>query len=213
MTKTKIIIVEDNVLFFEGLKKIINDIPELIVVQEVKNAHETIKLIEENKMFADVLIVNLNKPELNGIEITKYVNAKGIRIKVLGLLFIENPFLLNEFIFAGGNGHLIKNSNAQTLHDAIKAIKLGTNYFDPIKYINNKSHLASKNKINSAIKLSKREMEILTQIARGFSNKEIGTKLFISHKTVDNHRTSLMKKLEANKSTELVRHAISLNLI
>jgi DNA-binding NarL/FixJ family response regulator len=206
----RIIIADDHQLVAEGLKAIIESGNEHKVIAVAMNGSELIKQLE--LVQPELLLLDVDMPVMNGIEAMQLIQKNYPELKVIVLSMHEEKSLVKKFVDMGACGFLIKNTDQDELLMAIKRIIGGGQYFSSALTMNMMSH-------NSAIigdevydskkaMLTGREIEILKLIAEGYSNKEIGDKLFISHRTVDTHRTNLMKKLEVTNIAGLIRYAI-----
>jgi DNA-binding NarL/FixJ family response regulator len=206
----RIIIADDHQLVAEGLKAIIESGNEHKVIAVAMNGSELIKQLE--LVQPDLVLLDVDMPVMNGIEAMQLLQKNYPDLKVIVLSMHEEKSLVKKFVDMGACGFLIKNTDQDELLMAIKRIIGGGQYFSSALTMNMMSH-------NSAIigdevydskkaMLTGREIEILKLIAEGYSNKEIGDKLFISHRTVDTHRTNLMKKLEVTNIAGLIRYAI-----
>jgi DNA-binding NarL/FixJ family response regulator len=206
----RIIIADDHQLVAEGLKAIIESGNEHKVIAVAMNGSELIKQLE--LVQPELLLLDVDMPVMNGIEAMQLLQKNYPDLKVIVLSMHEEKSLVKKFVDMGACGFLIKNTDQDELLMAIKRIIGGGQYFSSALTMNMMSH-------NSAIigdevydskkaMLTGREIEILKLIAEGYSNKEIGDKLFISHRTVDTHRTNLMKKLEVTNIAGLIRYAI-----
>jgi len=165
----------------------------------------------------DIVLMDIDMPVMNGIEATKQIIKDFPNVKVVILSMHKEGGLIKNLIAIGAHGFLLKNSDQNELIGAIRKVASGDRYFSPDVTMS----LLSKTSINTTAfdsmetlsQLTERETEILKLIAEGYSNKEIGEKLFISHRTVDTHRTNLMKKLDVNNIAGLIKFAIQNGLV
>ena len=151
------------------------------------------------------------------IEATKKIKAKFPETKVIILSMYKESGLIKSIVDIGADGYLIKNSDKNELMEAITRVASGQQYFSSdvtMSLLKKASHKTSQFKPDYRVsELTEREIEILILIAEGLSNKEIGEKLFISHRTVDSHRTNLMKKVGVNNIAGLIRFAIKTGFV
>ncbi|MEZ5196019.1 MAG: response regulator transcription factor [Bacteroidales bacterium] len=210
MDTIKVLIADDHQIIIDGLKSLINAEKNIELVGEASNGKEAIDLLKI--INADVVLLDINMPVLNGIETMKCIKSDFPDIKVIILSMHNESSLIKNLIELGTDGYLIKNCDQDELREAIYKVGSGQKYFSSEVTL---SLLNKTSGIKSAIgddptlaSLTDREIEILKLITRGLTNKEIGEKLFISHRTVDTHRTNLMKKLEVNNIAGLIRFAI-----
>lgn len=157
--------------------------------------------------------MDIDMPEMNGLEAARIIQKTYPTVKVIVLSMHDEKAMIQALIGAGVDGYLLKNTPKAELVKAIYEVANGSSYF-PVEV---KSRLLEKDsdsfRKGKLAELTDRELEILTCIAEGLSNKEIGEKLFISHRTVDTHRTNLMQKLDVHNVAGLVRLAIQCGLV
>ena len=157
--------------------------------------------------------MDIDMPVLNGIEATKLIKEKFPHVKVIILSMHNESGLIKTLLKTGADGYVLKNADRSELLEAIKMVSGGKSYFSAdvtrSLAVGDENPGSGFHKENKVADLTTREIEILKLIAEGYSNKEIGDKLFISHRTVDTHRTNLMKKLDVNNVAGIIRFAIS----
>ncbi|MGB8991105.1 MAG: response regulator transcription factor [Desulfobaccales bacterium] len=204
-----IVLAEDHGLVREGIKKIIEAIPGLRVVGEVGDGLELLKLLKGLQV--DMVILDITMPSLPGIEATREIKKAYPAVKVLILTMHKKKEYLNNAIAAGVDGYLLKEDAPKELLTAMDTIREGMIYVSPLLssdlanlYFQSQRHTAAE----PAAPLSPREIEIIKLIAEGKSSKEIAEILFLSFRTIQNHRTKIMRKLNLKKNTDLVRYAI-----
>jgi DNA-binding NarL/FixJ family response regulator len=209
MIMYKIVLAEDHVLVREGIKKIIEALPGLQIVGEVGDGLELLELLKG--LAVDMVILDISMPSLPGIEVTREIKTAYPAVKVLILTMHKKQEYLNNAIAAGVDGYLLKEDAPKELLNAIEKIRQGMIYVSPLL----SSDLATlyvqsrrQDPDEPLAPLSPREIEIITLIAEGKSSKEIASILFLSFRTIQNHRTKIMKKLNLKKNTDLVRYAI-----
>lgn len=211
MEKIKIIIADDHQLFRNGLKILLNSFADFEVVGEASNGREFLDLIRI--IHADVVLMDINMPEMDGIEAT----SEGIKmipdLKVIALSMYGEEEYYNRMVDSGAKGFLLKDSDIDEVKEAIRTVYKGDNYFAQkllyhvIQKIKRREH-----DVNTA-RLSKREKEILSKICEGLSNQEIADVLFISKRTVDKHRANLLAKTNSKNTASLILYAIKNKLI
>ena len=209
MIMYKIVLAEDHVLVREGIKKIIEALPGLHIVGEVGDGLELLELLKG--LAVDMVILDISMPSLPGIEATREIKKAYPDVKVLILTMHKKKEYLDNAIAAGVDGYLLKEDAPKELLNAIEKIRQGMIYVSPLL----SSDLATlyvqsrRQALDEPLDLlSPREIEIITLIAEGKSSKEIASILFLSFRTIQNHRTKIMKKLNLKKNTDLVRYAI-----
>lgn len=212
--KIRIIIVDDHHIFREGLKFVLTTFSNVDVVAEAENGNDFLNLIEN--IPADIVLMDIEMPELNGIEATKIAVKKYPRIKIIALTSFTDDIYYYNMIKAGALGFLYKKSGPDELEKAISNVVNGNNYFSQEllrKLIFNVNNAGESSLLKQNVNISKREKEVLVLICQGYSNIEIGEKLFVSHKTIDKHRCSLILKTGTKNTAHLVMFAIKQKLI
>ncbi|HOI33141.1 MAG: response regulator transcription factor [Bacteroidales bacterium] len=215
MEKIKVIIADDHLMVAEGIKSLIEMDDSIEVLQIAGDGKELLHILEFRD--PDIVLMDIDMPVMNGLEAMLHIHKKYPDLKVIIISMHEEKGLVKKMTDAGAKGFLFKNSDKDELTWAIKKVHQGGNYFTSRLTLNlinqNKSNIQSDSLDLKKALMTEREIEILKLIAEGLSNKEIGDKLFISHRTVDTHRTNLMKKLEVNNIAGLIRYAIKQGFI
>jgi DNA-binding NarL/FixJ family response regulator len=212
--KIKIFLVDDHALFREGLKFILTQVPNFSIVDEASDGNEFLEKIQIET--PDIVLMDISMPGMDGIEATEKAVKMFPSLKIIVITSYGDEVYYLKMIKAGASGFVQKKTSMEELQKAIEMVASGENYFPPnmLQRIIIKISNSSENSQDiSGIQLSGREKEILMLICQGFSNNEIGEKLFISPKTVDNHRTNLLSKTGTRNSAHLVMYAIKNNLI
>ncbi len=206
----KIVLAEDHVLVREGIKKIIEAFPGLQVVGEAGNGPELLRLLKSVPV--DMVILDISMPYLPGIEATREIKQAHPSVNVLILTMHKKKEYLHNAMASGVNGYLLKEDAPKELLTAIDKIRQGMIYVSPLLA----SDLADlyvqgqrQGEAEVAEPLTPREIEIIKMIAEGKSSKEIAEILFLSFRTVQNHRAKIMKKLNLKKNTDLVKYSIN----
>ncbi len=212
MKKIMVMIADDHSLIREGLKQLLEFDGSIEVVAEASNGIECLEKL--NSFYPDVLLLDINMPEKNGIEVLREMKAENSPVKVL-ILTVHNEleYLMNA-VDIGVDGYILKDSELAELKRAISAVIDGENYIQPslIPALNNQlvNRDIEKDKINL---LTNRELEVLAQVANGMFNKEIATNLNISERTVKNHISNIFKKIDVSDRTQAAVFAIKNNII
>lgn len=211
MEKTSIIIVDDHQLFRNGLKILLNSFEDFEVTGEASNGYEFLKLIQSIR--ADIALMDINMPEMDGIEATR----KGLRInpdmRVIALSMYGEEDYYYRMVDAGVKGFLLKDSAISEVRDAIHAVMKGGTYFSQELLHHVIQRIKHREHESRSANLSRREKEILTKICEGLSNQEIADELFISKRTVDKHRANLLGKTNSKNTASLILFAIKNKLI
>lgn len=203
----RVIITDDHQMVLDGLKSILETAEGIKVIGLASNGRELLRLLDI--LETDIVLMDIDMPVMNGIDAMLEIKRLQKPVKVIILSMHEEKTLVKKMTDLGAKGFLFKNSDKEELLAAIKRVYIGGQYFSSALTYNllGNSQLESS-QTPSPFTLTEREIEILKLIASGLSNKEIGDQLFISHRTVDTHRTNLMKKLEINNIAGLIRFAI-----
>ncbi len=217
MNNIKIILVEDHQIVRDGIKALIADNGSIEIIGEAKSAYELFELLKTQ--IPDIVLLDISLPTMSGIEVSKMLSADFPQIKKLMLsMYTSEDFIFNA-LKTGINGYLSKNTTREELLQAIHDVSNGKEYFsksisDTILKSYMKSarygNTVSNNKLSN---LTSREKEILLYVAEGMNNPSLAQKLNISIRTVETHKTSIMRKLGLNSTVDLVKFAIKNNII
>lgn len=208
----RILLVEDHAVMRAALRSLLDSNEEITVVGEASNGREMMGLID--KSTPDVVLMDVNMPELNGIEATRQLCAQNPDIKVLGLSLHVKGRMVSEMLNAGARGYVPKSSAASELLEAIHSVVAGKMYVSP-EVLEDfvEAHSRSASLETAFTKLTEREREVLQLLAEGYPTKEVAQKLSLSIPTTHTHRQHLMQKLEARSIADLVRYAIREGII
>ncbi len=204
-----VIIADDHIIFRKGLRTVLNEIDNIKVIGEASNGNELLELLKTDR--ADVILMDIKMPYMDGIAATKKISEKYPDTKIIALTMHEEIGYFNEMISSGALGFLLKKTNKEELEKALNKVACGDNYFSE-EFIGNLNKRTEKN-IKSTVKLSEREQEILEFICKGLSNIEMAAKLGLSQKTIDGHRARLFEKTGAVNAPNLVMFAVKNGLI
>jgi DNA-binding NarL/FixJ family response regulator len=211
MGKIRIIIADDHQLFRNGLKILLDSFPEFEVTGEASNGEEFLKLIKNTE--ADIALMDINMPEMDGIEATR----KGLRIcpgiNIIALSMYGEEEYYYKMVDAGAKGFLLKDSDIAEVKEAIMTVTKGGSYFSQELLYHVIQKIKHREHESKSANLSKREKEILFKICEGLSNQEIAETLFISKRTVDKHRANLLGKTNSKNTASLILFAIRNKLI
>lgn len=206
----KVILADDHELIIQGISGLIQGTDHIKVIGTACNGKKLIELLES--VVPDVILLDVEMPEMDGIEAAEIIKVNYPEIKIIALTVFNEIGIITALKKAGIHGYLLKNVSKDELLLAIKTVFEGKSFYSGEVTDNLLKNLTIKCK-NIPENLTERELEILCLIAEGFSNSAIGDKLFISHRTVDTHRTNLMKKLGVNNIAGLVKFAIQNGLV
>lgn len=210
--KIKVILADDHVMLREGIKQLLEFDHSIEVVSEANDGIECLEKI--NSVPADVLLLDINMPKMNGLEVLREIKKNKRRIKVLILTVHEEVEYLVKAIDMGVEGYILKDSGSMELKKAIYSILKGESYIQPNlipalnHYLIHKDD--DKEKLDS---LTKREIEVLIEVANGNFNRDIALHLNISERTVKNHMVSIFKKIDVADRTQAAFFAIKNNLV
>jgi len=210
MAVIKVGVVDDHALFLEGIRLLMSKIEETELLFDAQSGSEALEILEKQK--PDVLLLDLDMPEMNGIDTFKRIHELYPQLKVLILTMHREERMISYLMELGASGYLLKDSTRQVLRDAIISVhEKGMYYSDNVSRAilsGLKRRSRQEPKLGQTIVLSRREQEILELIAEGYPNKEIADKLFISDRTVDGHRTNLLQKFNVHNTAKLVMEAV-----
>jgi len=205
--KIQVAIIDDHQLFRNGLKFIIENEDDMEVVIEASNGRQFLDFLKN--LTPQVALMDINMPDMDGVETTKRALEIYPDLHVLVLSMYSDVEYYNTMIDLGVKGFILKDIDNNELTDAIRKVHAGGNYFSQellLKLIKNKPE-------EGAIDLTPREKEVLELICKGYSNQQISEELFISQRTVERHRSSLLSKTDSKNSISLVVFAIKNNLV
>jgi two-component system response regulator NreC len=210
--QTRILIVDDQTLFREGVRRIVEEREGFHVVGEAQDGEEALTAVDDCE--PDVILMDVAMPRMSGIYATRRIAENGRSVKVLMVSESEAISPVEESLRAGAAGYVSKSATSQELLAAIEAVRLGGSYLSPDIATKMARIAVTPGASPSPMAvLSDREREVLTWLAEGYSSREIGERLGISPKTIDSHRVRLMKKLGIHKVQSLVRFAIREGLL
>lgn len=206
----EVVLVDDHAILRDGLKTIIGQEEDMKVIGEATGAAQ-LKAMLPNLQPA-VVMMDINMPETNGIELTKWVKAQYPEVKVIVLTMYKDDEYFMAAIREGANGYLLKDSPSEEVISAIRLVSKGESVIPPsmTKKLLSLHHTNSKEEDNS---LTPREMEVLLGLVEGLSNKEIADRLFISDKTVKIHMSNIFKKLNVKSRSQALIYAVQHKLV
>ncbi len=206
----KLVVADDHHVVRRGLIFFLNTQQDIEVIGEASNGEEALHLIKE--LQPDIVIMDLSMPKLDGIEATEQIKNEGLPVKVMILTSFYDQDHILPAIEAGAAGYYVKDSDPDELVTAIRKIYDGEKQFHSkittqlVSALTAKSESKSEQTIHN--KLTKREMDVLKEITRGKSNKEIASSLFITEKTAKTHVSNILAKLQLQDRTQLALYAI-----
>jgi DNA-binding NarL/FixJ family response regulator len=212
MGKLNILIVDDHKLFREGLKFLLSNLEEVGEVWEASDGEVFLSMIKTCN--PDLVLMDIEMPKVNGIEATSRALEMNPDLKIMALSMYGDEEYFQKMVDAGICGFLLKNSEFSEVKKAILTVAQGNNYFtEEILYRLVDRFKTKTVQVDAPVVLSDRELEVLQLICKGLSNQEIAEKLFISKRTVDHHRASLLTKTSTGNAASLVIYAIKHKMI
>ncbi|MBW2709803.1 MAG: response regulator transcription factor [Deltaproteobacteria bacterium] len=215
--KKTVLIVDDHPLFREGLKSLLTGHSGLEVIGEAGTGREA--LLKAEALRPDLVVMDLSLPDQSGIDVTRSLRELLPETRIMMLSMHSKIDYITEAFQAGATGYVVKESASERLIECLETVSRGEYFIDA-----SLSHQVAKNLMESGEKsaritdvgysmLTSREQQVMRLIAEGIPTKKVAKKLFISPKTVENHRTNIMNKLDLHSTMELVRYAARLGLI
>lgn len=211
MAKIRVALADDHQLFRNGLRILLGAYPDLEVIAEASNGIELLRVLEHCE--SDIVLMDINMPEMDGIEATAKIAVSCPDIKVIALSMYGEEEYYYRMVEAGAKGFILKDSDISEVRDAIIAVNKGGNYFSQELLYHVIRRIKNREQEVKSSNLSKREKEILMKICEGLSNHEIADALFISKRTVDKHRANLLAKTNSKNTASLILYAIKNRLI
>lgn len=215
--KIRVVIVDDHEMFIDGLVQILSVEDDIEIVETCLSAH---KIFDESLLAkTDVILLDINLPDINGIDVCKRLRASHPHINILVLSMYDEESYITEVLKSGAMGYILKNTGKKELITAIRTVVTGKSYFSEsvtktiMNGLMNNSKTSKKTSTIQKPKITPREREVLDLIIKENTNQEIAGKLFISLKTVEAHRSSLLSKLNARNTAGLVRIALQSRIL
>jgi two-component system, NarL family, response regulator NreC len=209
-----IILADDHQVVRKGLRALLSSEPDFSVVGEAGDGLETVQLVEQVQ--PDILVLDLMMSGINGLEVTRQLSKKGIKTGIVILSMHNNEAYVLEALRSGARAYILKDSPPEELTRAIREVSSGRRYLSsPLteRAIEAYTQKTEVKPIDPYEQLTTREREILQLAAQGCTNSDIASRLYISPRTVETHRTNLMRKLGLHNHTQLIQFAIQHGLI
>ncbi|PWN05674.1 response regulator transcription factor [Rhodohalobacter mucosus] len=214
MANIKILLADDHKIVRDGIKLMLESQAGIDVVAEAEDGMEVLKKLDHQVV--DLIVMDINMPEMDGITATRAIKEKYPDLKVLALTMSNDDLHIRQMIQAGASGYIMKSAGRNELKEAIHTIMDGKHYFsDEATQSIMMDLVKGKGKSSSPdpIHITDRELEILELIVQEYTNQEIAEKLYISSRTVDAHRRNLLQKTGARNTAGLVKYAFQHNLV
>jgi len=213
--KQRIVIAEDHTILRAGLRALLSTQKDIEVVGEAGDGREAIRIVD--KLVPDLVLIDLSMPKLNGMEAIREIKSRNPQIKIIALTVHKSDEYVLATLDAGANGYVLKDASQRELFLAIQYVMDGKIFLSPsisekivAVYLENRKEGKT---ISAWDNLTSREREVLKLIAEGYKNKDIADHLYISKKTVEKHRSNLMKKLDLHNTAALTAYAIDNKII
>jgi DNA-binding NarL/FixJ family response regulator len=207
-----IMIADDHSMVREGLKQLLELDGDIAVIAEASNGKQCIELLDETR--TDVLLLDINMPLMNGLQVLQYIRENRKKVKVLILTIHNEVEYLMKAVEIGVDGYVLKDSDSTVLKKAIFCVNRGESFIQPELTPILKVKMEEKeSQTEDEDALTKREIEVLKLLAEGLFNKEIAYMLAISEKTVKNHVSNIFKKINVSDRTQAAVYAIKNNFV
>ncbi|GGD28507.1 response regulator [Hyunsoonleella pacifica] len=209
---TKIAITDDHQMVLKGIETMLAETKEISIVGLYNSGKQTLDNVQKDN--PDILLLDINLPDINGINLCKELKSSNKNLKIIAISNYDDVSFIKRMLSNGADGYLLKNTDKLELLTAFKAVLNGEQYLQrdiEKKLLNLSIGKTSKNPL--LVKLTRRENEVLQAIAEELTTQEISKKLFISPKTVETHRMNIMSKLGAKNSVGIIKAAIENGLI
>lgn len=206
--RMKILLVDDHTILLDGVKSLLSQEDDLVVVGQAASAEEALEFLKKNEV--DLIITDYSMPGMDGLSLLNTVKRVAPTTKIIILSMHDEVHLVKEILKAGVNGYVLKNDTHKELLNAIHDVRRGKVYLSSDV---NKMLITNLNNPDEGKLLTDREREILKLIAKEYTNKDIAEELFISERTVETHRKNIFKKTGTNSLVGLIKFAYANNLI
>lgn len=206
MMKAKVFIVDDHYMVVEGIRSLLSEEPSIEWTGHASNADSCLAFLQKQQ--PDVILMDISMPGKSGIELCQEVKAKYPGVFVIGLSTFNQQSFIQKMMEHGASGYVLKNATQKELLEAIDTVIKGKTYFSE-----EAADVMRKTDESSAPLITRREKEVLELLAEGLTNHEIASRLFVSTTTIDSHRKSLLAKLHAKNTAELIKLAFHHKII
>jgi len=210
--RISVYLVDDHPLVVEGVKKLLSHDELIEVVAHASNGPEALRQLQHYPE-VNVAIVDMNMPDMSGIELTQALRKQYPHVRVLMLSMDYEYSGVQDLLAAGGSGYLLKNTSREEISAAVREIAIGHTFFSPAVGASLLQQLKLPRPSEPAVALTAREHEVLQLIAREYSNSEIADELFISERTVETHRKNMMTKTCSKTVVGLIQYALRNKLL
>lgn len=207
MDKIRVMVVDDHPMVLEGMKSMLQQLSFVELAGVAANAYEAMELIKKNA--PDIVITDINMPEISGIELALKIRNEHPTIRVIAMSTFKERSYISQMIQNGAAGYLVKSAAREEIEEALLSVHEGKLYMSLDINLNSND----RQELGNIPVLSTREKEVLQHIADGLTNPQIASKLFISLHTVDSHRKNLLTKFGVNNTAGLIRMAVKYSMV
>lgn len=207
MDKINVLVADDHPMVLEGMRSMLAEIDFVAVTGLAQNAYQAIELIKANP--PDIVITDINMPEISGIELTAKIRKEYPFIKVIAMSTFNERSYISQMVQQGASGYLLKSASKEEIEEAILTVSTGKLYMS----LDLEMGKQEQQEMKKVPVLTSREKEVLSLIAEGLTNTQIAEKLFVSPYTVDSHRKNLLTKFEVNNTAGLIKLAAKNGLV
>lgn len=202
----RIIIIDDHPVVIDGMKQLIESEPDMKVAGSAMNGTDCKALLKNTP--ADIILLDINLPDINGMELCEYIKQHYPVIRIIALTGFKEYFYMQRMIHNGASGYLLKNALPEEITEGIRTVYGGNEYFSE-----EVSSVLKSRKEKGSIFLTIRETELLSLIVEGYTNREIADKLFLGVETINSYRKNLLLKLGVKNTAAMVKLAITEKLV
>jgi two-component system response regulator NreC len=216
MELIKVVIAEDHKLVRSGIKLLLGSDPKIAVIAEAVCGTQVLEYLKKNEL-PDMVITDFHMPDTSGMELLKEIRNHYPSVRVVFLTMVEDDTIITQAFDNGAEGYLTKDIDAEEFLFAVNHIAGGGKYISAnLSYqlfLKPMQRLQKQDSVTTSLEFNSREIEVLDLISQGMTNSEMGEKLFLSKRTVEGHRRSLIEKVKCRNSAELVKFAVRQGLI
>lgn len=210
MEKIKLLIADDHAIVRDGIVSLLQTEPSFVIAGVAATGKEVMELLQKKEI--DVCLLDINMPELDGMQTARQIREKKPGIKIIMLTTYNDREIISELVHIGVAGYLLKNSDKQELVEAVHKVMKGRHYFsEEVENIILGGLTGSKQ--SDVISLTERELEVVQLLAKEFTNDKIAEELHISYRTVETHRKNIMQKTKAHNLAGLLKYAYGNGII